>query len=111
MKQFARLCPTERKLSYKKLSIPAFLAFKLYIFAELNFSTGNPIKAWQIKSRPKTIQCHDSLSPGQTQTNRGVQGRLTQTMNINALLHNHLHTVYLTLVVVIGWIDYQSIYI
>lgn len=65
----------------------------------------------ELQSLTRTIEGYCRLSPGPTQTNRGLQGRLSQTMKINGLHHNHMHKVDLTLVAVIAWIDYQSIYI
>lgn len=51
----------------------------------------------------------DHLSAN-TDKDRGLQGRLSQTMKISALLSNHIHTVDLTSVAVIVWIDYQFIH-
>lgn len=51
----------------------------------------------------------DRLSAN-TDKDRGLQGRLSQTMKISALLSNHIHTVDLTSVAVIVWIDYQFIH-
>lgn len=53
---------------------------------------------------------HLDLLSANTDKDRGLQGRLSQTMKISALLSNHIHTVDLTSVAVIVWIDYQFIH-